>query len=551
MPTNFENVFGNAVIGARQALGPLNASRLLNITVRVLQAVAAQHRAARNIIEVARQLVPQNGPALTGAELEEFITRMSAAPDAAALGTQSDFVAGLLTAPSPITPAQILALVNTLTAGGGGALRPAHICRLVHNLRAGGTGLTPDRVRLLVNRLCGAPAAAVSPAEFREIVEALHPNAAFNGTRVRTSVLALASGGHAITPQDLLALVRALRDTANNGAAALNGTQIGTLIDSLAGLSGTEIAATLNQLVTPGGGGPITPVQTEALVARLRTSLSAAQVHAVVTTTATLQGHGTEEVRPAFLRQIAAENHADGTTFPALLVAAIAASTTARMAIVLRALRAYAYPVDRVCALLAIFPDVPGADTRHTKVVRYLRDGQTAAAGYWKTAVTDHLDRFVYAQHAPFGGNTPYDDAGMGGADEDVRDLGNDYRIRLREHRLNYFCNAHTYRHLDFPGRINVNATIELWPRAQNRNGVLQDYTTLAGAQAAWIEDLAEQAYGAYARYAVGHIGALELGVGTDGQQNNRYRVAVTHFSPVAQHRITHAALVALYHIVH
>ena len=198
-----------------------------------------------------------------------------------------------------------------------------------------------------------------------------------------------------LTPPAFRDLLTAL----GTGANALTGTQLDALFATLSTLTPANISLVLTTLRAA-----LNPTQTHQLITRLRLSLTAAHVLALVTAASLVPEHGNFRIGPAFLVNIAPRTHpTDARTCARLILDAIAACQNSINNVVyaLRCMEAFEYPPAAVCELLGMMPTIPTAAERHLNVFRFLRDG-TTARGTWPD-ITKVVTRFLDSGRSPHG----------------------------------------------------------------------------------------------------------------------------------------------------
>jgi hypothetical protein len=518
------------------------------------------------LVALVNELAPAAGPgaaalapgALTPAQFAHVVARMSAAPNGATAAQQVTLVRHFLIVPA-LTPQQIHDLVSTLVNNAAGTLTPQELCTFVNRLRAGATGIGPALIRSMVNKFCVATVASrIAPADLLYVVDSVHPHGADSGTRVRSTIAPLVNGAHSINPQQVLAVIRKFRAAAAGGANGLNGTQIGALIDLLnppAGgpppLNGTEMHDIFDHLMASAEDPPINPTQTSEVVTRLRAHLVPSAVHSVTGSLITVPGYGARKIRPAFILDMVQRNHTDGRPFAQLLQGCIAASSVGDAAVMLRALDACGYPADNVCTLLARLPSVLGtARERAEKWWRFIVASPGAAEGDLARNIVRHLERFFSEGRYPFGTEQPFAATDFADGPEEFNRVIGDRRFHFSEGSLNYFCNAHTYRHFDFEDRLRRRIpACEMFSPPFRKADVKA--ALVAVLETPGMLGLAARAPLVRTRDREGYVmqtlgGNREVGVKKLRHGGNEV-VSVSHFSPVDGARISRDAMTVIH----
>lgn len=530
----------------------------LGLGAREVSALVSEAGLRDNLIALVDLLAPAaaHDPdsavpgSLTGAEFATFVGRLCLRGNGATIPQQITLVQDLHTA--GLTRQQLLAIVTTLANDGAGALTGQHLCTLIHNLRHGGIPLAPDRVLAMVNALCGAgvPAAdRLTPEQFKFVVETVHPEpGVHSGARVWQTLELLCTGDHRITPRQIHRLMELFRPTGAAAADVPNGRRIGTLIDSLVRPEGGAVALHARQVfdilenLMGAAPGRINGVQAADVVQRLRVSLPPASVHGLVGRMITVPGFGEAKIRPLFIHALSGRAHADGRLFAALFQGCIGASTLTSAAEMLRALDSHGYPVANICTLLAQLPNVRAP--RAEKWMRFLGMGGYGAGsgGRWSTAIVTHLESFFTDGHAPFGANGPSPNTAFAFEPDEFSRLIGHYRFHFSGGALNYFCNAHTYRHLDFRERVRRRpAFVEMFPSTSTTATVRTDLIAQLSLEGMQTYAAQMSRGGSYGYQTLG--GRREVGLTYDRREGH---YSVTHFSPVSGLRMSLDALLAI-----
>ncbi|MCW5651481.1 MAG: hypothetical protein KIS62_17180 [Ramlibacter sp.] len=499
---------------------------------------------ATEVVNLVNALAPMGAAGLSAADFRTLVAALAAGGGAMTPAQMLAVVGDL----APLTATQIRTLLMDLVTGVG-AIQPGQAATLIAGLCQGGGSINGTQVRTVFTAL----RAQLSPTDLHDALTELLPSSGalvlrvysdlchpggngLGGTHFREVIrLFRAAPGHlnAVTPTQLDALTHDLRIDPLTATPALTGTQI------------RGVARALLH-----GGGALTPANARTLLMRLRVSLTIARTEDLITATA--GNFNNLAIRPTWLLDASAATTAGGQAFADRLHNSIASNTNGwtGMRQLLSRMDQARLPADWAVKLLALFPAL--TPNRHTRMRDFIADGVIAVAALsnrWVEDVLDRLQGFLDDGRYPHGVNRRHAAAGVGGAIVRARNI-NDAAVLLKDERLNYFCNSHTYMHCHFSNRLAQGvASIEFWDAGQTRQAIITDFANVPGA---WLYNLATAAMNAPGRYASNvYNNTLEVGLYYQGWNNahDNYAFNVTHFSPAGQNRVPTSALRAISHL--
>jgi hypothetical protein len=469
----------------------------------------------------------------------------------------------LLVAPQALDGAQILELVNALDTGPNG-LTPQNSVVLIRRLGEGVGCIDPAQIHGLTTQLCTG-ATRTDPAALMALVQVLmNGGAAITATRVHALLMSLTGAANPITATQ----AEQLLTTYTVGPNTLDPTQIDTLITWLrtapGALRATSVRVLLTTLVTANQ--PITCLQCEALLTALHTGatgLNGVQIRDLVvqrlheTTDArwltssevrtlltqllngnhlnpaqidalTNEGTAHVRIRPRFLLQLA-QNLApsfpqivNATQNPAQLI------TMVQLIDIISDADTAGMNAAQCCTLVNRIPHVghSNSDPRTRRVRSFISMCKAAVdvgPTSWLNIFTWLRDFLLY-----WNVNNSFNDTGQFFSSAAYPLVTLAAGLHISGGRINYVCNAHSYRYHDFGivDRAGEAGSITFFAANADRNAIEADIVGFYAANRIAIDALADEAWHAN-DYRARIIGIVEVGCTRRGAD-----VYITHYVP-------------------
>lgn len=418
------------------------------------------------------------------------------------------FLQYLLGTPSTLAPNRVVELFNWLCTGGG-ALNPTEALQLmtaysghsaplpatefvalVESLAVGAHSLTPTQVSLLLRKLSPGPT-GIAPARARTLV-----------------ALLLAGGGGALRPDTIYTLM----DLLFNTLAVPNG------------IKSVKSANLLEWLINGDNHNGVTPQRASQLIQSLLNG-----GHLTRQNICDLTGESSltqRRISPGALYNL---SQVGG--FPAAVAAAIAAPNMNMAELVEIIVLARRANIDaaQINALVARIPNVGHSsnESRPRRVRQFieLAGAVVPARASWAQVfgwLADFIANWAFANRfintGQFYSDIASPEVNLGG------------QLYISGGRINYFCNAHSFRYCDFSiiERAGNEGDITFFDPAHNRGQIQAEITNFVGTNRVAVDLLANDAYnnGAYRDriITIVEIGCLPRGGGPN--------VYITHYVP-------------------
>lgn len=404
--------------------------------------------------------------ALTPQQTRTFLRHLLAGVSALSPALAQALINGFCTGVSPLTPTAALALLDAYP-GHASPLSATGFSAMVTTLRGPAHGLDSTQIDLLLRRLSPGPT-GLSPAEARALLALL------------------LVGGTPINPTEVYGLFNHLFNTL---AAPL-------------GIRSKKSAELLERLINGDGPNGITAARAKVFVEAALGSFTPANLHALCTTPGQLSG-ATRRIAPSYL--FSCSQVVGPHTFVALAQAAHHGGHVSLQELtdIIAQADASAVPAANLCTLLHYLPTVhtTGTHGRAYRIKRFLRE----AIGHGRSwaQIFASLASFVAAGRAPFTAAgiaySPFADnvtgINTGGVGMEISQVynpgGYNVNFRLSANRVNYFCNAHTFRYFNFRWTAR-SPQISLWGAATTRPGIIA--TVLAALLAGGLDQVIDDA---------------------------------------------------------
>ena len=372
--------------------------------------------------------------------------------------------------PNPLTPVQFVEAMTPLCSG----MAPTRILDLEREYLVPVNRIDPVQFHRLVRGYTAKPAGSITASEFADLAldMTMAPAGSLNATQAFTLLTKICPTVGLAPDRARLVLIW-LR-------TVLTPTQVHTLIDTLLGfavpvLPSRKTEALIVRLkdgdATKNNG--LTPAEALQLVVSLLAGpLTVGQLEEItVTLTGTTSSGAQITISPRFLYRCSRE-----ALFAAHVSASLAgAGTPLSMQEVVHLLalgQDYGFLVTQMNRTFELFDLHFRNFATYATIRRFLKEARATGASW--ADVFRFLNNFVTAQRAPCGANTTLAPDGLGGAVVvTVARLidGVNVSVRVKQQRINYFCNAHTYRHFDF-ARYDRAAQISFFPPGTTAAGM-------------------------------------------------------------------------------
>jgi hypothetical protein len=145
------------------------------------------------------------------------------------------------------------------------------------------------------------------------------------------------------------------------------------------------------------------------------------------------------------------------------------------------------------------------------------------------TEVITHLQGFFDDGHEPFGANQHFADWAFGGPGH-ATDTHGRHNFEIRDRHLNYFCNGHTYRHLNFAERAD-RAAVSMFPVGWGKTQVAAALRSVLRNNAVAVDAMASRSIGGFINGTFRDGSSFEIGVTTRDDYGTLV-ARVDHFQP-------------------
>jgi hypothetical protein len=444
-----------------------------------------------------------------------------------------------------LQPNEVVVLVHGL-CGGISPLAPRDFRDFLLYLRGSGSTLPPERVLDLYQWLCTGvgslnPTGALQlmtaysghssplpPLEFVALVESLAVGVGLlTPTELSLLLRKLSPGPTGLAP----ARARALLALLLTGGGALRPNAIYALMDLLfntlavpTGIKSVKSAELLEWLINGDGSNGITPQRADGCIVSLLNGghLTRLNVWELIGVSSITR----RRISPAFLYNLSQE-----VGFPADLAAALVAPHM-NMAEVLEIMimaRVANITANQCCSLVKRIPNVGHSnnESRPRRVRQFIEIASAMVPGRcsWANVFSWLADFILYWNIGNSFVNTGefYSDP----LSPEV-DLGGG--LYISGGRINYFCNAHSFRYCDFSivERAGDNGDITFFTHTFNRGQIEAEIANFVNTNWAAVNALANEAYNT-GTYQAKIIGIVEVGC---RRRPGGGRVYITHFVP-------------------